>query len=80
MHTFQAVVLIGGAGSKLHPLTASGTPKALLPVANEPLISFPLKALEESGIEDVVAVGVHLNNAVFVTILNSVLVLSSATR
>lgn len=56
MHTFQAVLLIGGTSPNLHPLTATGTPKALLPVANEPLVSFPLKALEDSGVEDVIAV------------------------
>ena len=53
----QAVLLAGGTGSRLYPLNSTGTPKALLPVGNEPLISFPLKTLEEAGITDVFLVG-----------------------
>lgn len=43
--------------SRLYPLNASGTPKVLLPVANRPLLSFPLRMLEESGVADVLVVG-----------------------
>ena len=51
MHTTAAALLVGSADEpKLHPLTA-GTPKALLPVANEPLLSFSLQALENSGVQ-----------------------------
>ena len=56
MHTFQAVLLVGGASSDLFPLTAAGTPKVLLPVANETLLSFSLKTLEEAAIQNVIAV------------------------
>jgi translation initiation factor eIF-2B subunit gamma len=52
----QAVILAGGGGSRLWPLTASGVPKVLLPVANRPLLSFPLRMLEEGGITDVLVV------------------------
>lgn len=31
-------------------------PKVLLPVANRPLLTFPLKALEEGGIKEVLVV------------------------
>ncbi|KAL4427461.1 hypothetical protein ABPG77_000750 [Micractinium sp. CCAP 211/92] len=51
-----AVLLAGGGGSRLYPLNASGTPKVLLPVANRPLLSFPLRMLEESGVADVFVV------------------------
>jgi CTP:molybdopterin cytidylyltransferase MocA len=51
-----AVLLAGSAGSKMYPLNASGTPKVLLPVANRPLLTFPLRMLEESGIEEVLVV------------------------
>lgn len=51
-----AVLLAGGGGSRLYPLNAAGTPKVLLPVANRPLLTFPLRMLEESGIADVVVV------------------------
>lgn len=36
----------------------AGTPKALLPVGNELLISFPLKSLEEAGIKEVFIVSI----------------------
>lgn len=49
----QAVLLAGGTGSRLYPLNSTGTPKALLPVGNELLISFPLKSLEVAGIKEV---------------------------
>jgi dTDP-glucose pyrophosphorylase len=51
-----AVLLAGGGGSRLYPLNASGTPKVLLPVANRPLLTFPLRMLEESGVVDVLVV------------------------
>ena len=47
---FQAVVLAGGRGSRMTDLTAS-TPKALLPVANKPMIWYPVKMLENAGFE-----------------------------
>lgn len=49
----QAVVLAGASGSRLHPLNSGGTPKVLLPVANRPLLSFPLRTLEEAGVAEV---------------------------
>ena len=52
----QAVLLAGGGGSRLYPLNAAGTPKVLLPVANRPLLTFPLRMLEESGVADVLVV------------------------
>ncbi len=52
----QAVILAGGGGSRLYPLNSQGMPKVLLPVANRPLLTFPLRMLEESGIKDVLVV------------------------
>lgn len=49
----QAVLLVGGLSNKLFPLTSPSTPKALLNVGNQPLISFPVKLLEEGGIKDI---------------------------
>ncbi|KZV82345.1 hypothetical protein EXIGLDRAFT_729844 [Exidia glandulosa HHB12029] len=50
-------VLIVGFGEELRPLTSNTvdepSPKALLPIANKPLISFPLTWLEEAGVTDV---------------------------
>lgn len=52
---FQAVILAGGQGKKLAPLT-DGANKATLPVANKPLISYQLDYLEAAGITEVIIV------------------------
>jgi len=48
----QAVLLVGGAGTRLRPLTYL-MPKALLPVLNRPLISYELELLGRSGVPEV---------------------------
>jgi NDP-sugar pyrophosphorylase family protein len=53
---YQAVLLAGGAGASLFPLNHTGLPLALFPVANQPLITYPLKALEDAGIHEVLVV------------------------
>ncbi len=47
----QAVIL-AGAGTRMYPLTED-MPKALLPIANQPLISNPLSWLEGTGVNQV---------------------------
>lgn len=59
MRSIRGVVLAGGSGSRLHPLTKT-TNKHLLPVGNEPMIYYPIRALVNAGIQDVLVVtGVH---------------------
>lgn len=53
---YQAVVLAGGEDQVLFPLT-SNMVKALLPVANRPLISYPLKTLAHAGLRSAIVVG-----------------------
>jgi NDP-sugar pyrophosphorylase family protein len=48
-----AVVMAGGLGTRLRPLTAD-TPKPLLPVNGRPILDHILDGLRESGIGDVV--------------------------
>jgi len=46
----DVVVLCGSAGSRLFPLTASpGSPKCLLPLANQPVLSYLLASLAKLG-------------------------------
>lgn len=56
MQLSHAVLLAGGTGKNLHPLTSAGTPKALLSVGNQALISFPLRTLEQGGVTHTVVV------------------------
>lgn len=51
----QAVILAAGEGSRLRPLTRS-KPKAMLPVANRPIIEYVINALLENGIRDIIVV------------------------
>ncbi len=51
----KGVVLAGGLGTRLHPLT-SITNKHLLPVYDRPMIFYPLQKLAEAGIKDVMLV------------------------
>jgi len=51
----KGVILAGGLGSRLRPLT-NVTNKHLLPIYNRPMIFFPLQALVEAGIRDILIV------------------------
>ncbi len=51
----KGVILAGGLGSRLYPLTKI-TNKHLLPVYNRPMIYYPLEALIKAGIEDIMIV------------------------
>lgn len=47
---FQAVVLAAGKGSRMTEITA-GRPKCLLPIANMPMVWYPLRMLEREGFQ-----------------------------
>jgi glucose-1-phosphate thymidylyltransferase len=51
----KGVVLAGGLGSRLRPLT-SVTNKHLLPVYDQPMIHFPIQTLVNAGITDIMIV------------------------
>ena len=51
----KGVVLGGGLGSRLRPLT-SVTNKHLLPVYDQPMIYYPIQTLVNAGIEDIMIV------------------------
>jgi glucose-1-phosphate thymidylyltransferase len=51
----RGVVLAGGTGSRLYPLTKV-TNKHLLPVGREPMIFHPVKKLVEAGIREILIV------------------------
>ncbi len=51
----KGVVLAGGLGSRLYPLTYA-TNKHLLPVYNKPMVFYPIETLVQAGIRDVLVV------------------------
>jgi glucose-1-phosphate thymidylyltransferase len=51
----KGVILAGGTGSRLHPLTRI-TNKHLLPVYDKPMIFYPIETLVSSGIEEIMVV------------------------
>ena len=51
----KGIVLAGGTGSRLHPLTAV-TNKHLLPVGNYPMVFHPIARLKQAGIKDILVV------------------------
>lgn len=51
----KGIVLAGGKGSRLRPFTYSGA-KQLVPVANTPVLHFPIRQLVAAGVTDIALV------------------------
>jgi mannose-1-phosphate guanylyltransferase len=49
----KAVILVGGLGTRLRPLTCN-TPKPMIPLVNQPFIEWMLLRLREQGITEVI--------------------------
>ena len=66
----KGVVLAGGLGTRLHPITRV-TNKHLLPVFDKPMIFYPIQALVNAGITDILLVTGGNNAGDFLRLLGN---------
>jgi mannose-1-phosphate guanylyltransferase len=59
----QAIVLVGGEGTRLRPLTF-GTPKPMVPIMNVPFLARTMERLYEAGIRDVILPAGYMPQAI----------------
>ena len=64
----KGIVLAGGTGSRLFPLTKI-TNKHLLPIYDRPMIYYPIQTLVDAGIEDIMIVTGGKNSGDFLRLL-----------
>jgi len=66
----KGVILAGGLGTRLYPLTYS-TNKHLLPIFDQPMIFYPIKTLVRAGIKEIMIVTSGPHSGHFINVLKN---------
>ncbi|MEA3355218.1 MAG: sugar phosphate nucleotidyltransferase [Patescibacteria group bacterium] len=66
----KGIILAGGKGSRLYPLTLP-TNKHLLPIYDQPMIYYPIKTMVNAGIKNILIVTGDVHSGQFINVLKN---------